>query len=74
MVGVGRDIAVGADGALFSFLACSKHSVVADPTTRTTELRATRCWPGRRGGVVAGVSRRGAPALAPDAIRRAIRT
>ena len=27
----GADIAPGDDGALFSFLACSKHSVVADP-------------------------------------------
>lgn len=27
------DIPAGADGALFSFLACSKHSVVADPAT-----------------------------------------
>lgn len=27
----GTDIPPGADGALFSFLACSKHSVVADP-------------------------------------------
>ena len=27
----GADIAAGADGALFSYLACSKHSVVADP-------------------------------------------
>src|SRR6202051_2020391 len=29
----GADIAPGEDGALFSFLACSKHSVVADPDT-----------------------------------------
>ncbi|MDO3636288.1 CaiB/BaiF CoA-transferase family protein [Mycolicibacterium arseniciresistens] len=28
----GADIAAGADGALFTFLASSKHSVVADPT------------------------------------------
>ena len=29
----GAEIAPGEDGALFSFLACSKHSVVADPDT-----------------------------------------
>jgi crotonobetainyl-CoA:carnitine CoA-transferase CaiB-like acyl-CoA transferase len=29
----GAEIPPGADGALFSFLACSKHSVVADPQT-----------------------------------------
>lgn len=29
----GADILPGTDGALFSFLACSKHSVVADPST-----------------------------------------
>ena len=29
----GAEIAPGDDGALFSFLACSKHSVVADPET-----------------------------------------
>jgi crotonobetainyl-CoA:carnitine CoA-transferase CaiB-like acyl-CoA transferase len=29
----GAEISAGEDGALFSFLACSKHSVVADPDT-----------------------------------------
>jgi len=29
----GAEIATGDDGALFSYLACSKHSVVADPDT-----------------------------------------
>jgi crotonobetainyl-CoA:carnitine CoA-transferase CaiB-like acyl-CoA transferase len=29
----GAEISLGQDGALFSFLACSKHSVVADPDT-----------------------------------------
>ena len=29
----GAEIGAGEDGALFSFLACSKHSVVADPET-----------------------------------------
>src|SRR5690606_4661294 len=29
--GAGADLGPGADGALFSFLACSKHSVVAEP-------------------------------------------
>ena len=30
----GAEIKAGDDGALFSFLACSKHSVVVDPENR----------------------------------------
>lgn len=34
----GAEILEGTDGALFSYLACSKHSVVADPSRHPTDI------------------------------------
>jgi crotonobetainyl-CoA:carnitine CoA-transferase CaiB-like acyl-CoA transferase len=64
----GAEIPPGADGALFSFLACSKHSVVADPQTDTDFVNGLLAeadavvW--SRGSAVAD-------AFAPAEIRRA---
>ncbi len=81
----GRRIEPGSDGALFGFLACSKHSVVADPVSDgdvdfVNDLLAG----GRRGGVVARFGGRrvrcvhahGAASLAsaPDRDRRSPRS
>ena len=59
----GTEIPDGADGALFTFLSSSKQSVVADPDDDDDLERVRRCWPGRRGGVVEGIS----PGRAPGA-------
>ncbi len=66
----GADILDGADGALFSFLACSKHSVVAEPGTDDDLVTALLAdadavvWsPG------SGVAQ--SPQFSPEAIRRA---
>ena len=64
----------GSDGALFSFLACSKHSVVADPGTPTTSNWSAGCWRGGRGGVVAGSEVAEHAGFTPEAIHRATRT
>jgi crotonobetainyl-CoA:carnitine CoA-transferase CaiB-like acyl-CoA transferase len=65
----GAEISAGEDGALFSFLACSKHSVVADPDTDVDFVNALLAdadavvW--SRGSTVAEH-----PALTPAEIRR----
>ena len=51
----GAEIDHGDDGALFSFLACSKRSVVADPRRRTTDFVDALLARGGRGRVVARV-------------------
>ena len=65
-------IAAGDDGALFSFLASSKQSVVADPDD-ADDLERVHALLARADAVVWSTGSRLAelPALTPDAIRRA---
>ena len=65
----GAEIAPGEDGALFSFLACSKHSVVADPEHRR-RLRQRVAGRRRRRGVVARIDCGRASAFSPAEIHR----
>ena len=51
----GAEVKAGEDGALFSFLAGAKHSVVVDPGTPTTRMRARAAGDRRCGGVVARI-------------------
>ena len=55
----GAEIKAGDDGALFSFLACSKHSVVVDPRRRRRGVDGL-LGDGGRGGVVARLAIAGA--------------
>ena len=68
----GAAIPAGDDGALFTFLASSKQSVVVDPDDDgRPRRRCTSCWPAADAVVWSTGSRLAEhPALAPDAIRR----
>lgn len=65
----GADLGEGADGALFSYLACSKHSVVADPD-RDTDLVDTLLADAHAVVWSRGPGIAGAPGFGPGEIHR----
>jgi crotonobetainyl-CoA:carnitine CoA-transferase CaiB-like acyl-CoA transferase len=67
----GAEILDGTDGALFSYLACSKHSVIADPTADAADTAFVDSLLATADAVVwtRGPGAAGHPDFTPDAMR-----